>query len=662
MHTRIHRCIALAFLLACTAAHSAAPRLPTEAFFKDPQYRSVKISPDGRFLAVIMPAGSGREMLAFIDLESRKVSGSARFTGSNTVVDDFRWVSDERVVIASATKVDGWDEPMNTGDLYAVNADGSEFRALVGINIRGDDRLQSAMATKRDTLAFYGLLHALPDDPRTALVWSRPVTGADWSARWSFPVAMRMDVRTGRTTSVVKGPVQGGMLFTDPQGNVRFADGFDDARAKRKLMYRDADGGDWRDLGPVLEQLGEETAILGVGQGGDRIYAIGDSEDSRDLFVIGADGGAPQRIAGRNGHDVHGVEWSADRDRIVAVEYMDGRFRREYLEAGEERARLLRMLEEAFPGEIVEITSTTRDRKRAVVLVRSDVNSGDYYLFEVASKKVEYLFSRRPGLDPEDMAAKQPIVFAARDGLQIHGYLTRPKGAQGPGPLVVLVHGGPHGPRDGWNFEPEVQFLANRGYSVLQVNFRGSGGYGPRFEAAGYKRWGTAMQDDVTDATRWAIAEGHADPRRICIAGASYGGYAALMGVGREPDLYRCAFGYVGVYDLPLMYGQGDIPESTWGTNYLRKALGTDQDDLRARSPITHVGKIKAALFLAHGGKDERAHPEHYHRLKRALEAVGKPYEDVWEPNEGHGFLQLENQVALYDKLAAFLARHIGGG
>jgi dipeptidyl aminopeptidase/acylaminoacyl peptidase len=645
--------LALASALLCAAAQ-AAPQLPTRAFFEDPQYRSVRISPDGKRLAVVMPNAEGRELIAFIDLADRKVTGSARFTGSHTVVWNYRWVSDTRVVIETARKFFGLDEAVPNGELYGVDYDGGQFKMLTGPGARSN--LESVRMTQRDTVVFSELLHTPFEGSTETIIQT-------WNAiRWAFPIARRLDVNTGRTVQLIKGPVQGGSLYTDRNGEIRFADGLNEERNRRKVMYRSPEAPDWRDLGPVLDTLGDrdEVKVLGVAEDGQSIYVTGEAQDSRDLYRIGIDGSSPRLLSHRDGLDVGTMEWSQDRTKIVAVNYAPGRFERVYIEPDDPRARLLRMLDSAFSGQTVHITSTSRGGALAVVHVGSDVNSGDFYLFDTRTKKAEYLFSAHEQLDPELLAPVEPVTIKARDGLVMHAYLTRPLGRSGPAPMVVLVHGGPHGIRDHWAFDPEAQFLANRGYAVLQVNYRGSGGYGKRFETAGYRRWGAEMQDDLTDATRWAVAQGHADPQRICIAGASYGGYAALMGVAREPDLYKCAFGYVGVYDLPLMYGQGDIPESDWGRNFLEKVLGTDDADLRNRSPVYQAHRIKAAVFLAHGGLDYRAHPEHFHRLKRALDKAGKPYEEMWRQGEGHGFRNVENKVALYDQLAAFLAKHIG--
>jgi dipeptidyl aminopeptidase/acylaminoacyl peptidase len=257
------------------------------------------------------------------------------------------------------------------------------------------------------------------------------------------------------------------------------------------------------------------------------------------------------------------------------------------------------------------------------------------------------------------MRPMEPFAIKARDGMKLHGYLTRPVG-EGPHPMVVLPHGGPHGIRDVWAFDSEVQMLANRGYAVLQVNFRGSGGYGMDFEEAGYRKWGASMQDDVTDATQWAIDNKHADKRRICIYGASYGGYTALMGAVREPALYRCAVGFAGVYDLELMLSSADIPRSKSGRAYLGLALGDDRPDLRSRSPAHNADKISIPVLLIHGKEDWRADFEQAKRMKAALESNKKSYEWMVLSKEGHGVYDEDSRREMYERVLGFLAKHIG--
>jgi dipeptidyl aminopeptidase/acylaminoacyl peptidase len=293
--------------------------------------------------------------------------------------------------------------------------------------------------------------------------------------------------------------------------------------------------------------------------------------------------------------------------------------------------------------------------------VASDRNPGDYYLFNLKAKNASMLISQRDWINPERMATTRGFHFTARDGLRIDGLLTLPPGSDGKNlPMVVNPHGGPFGIQDVWGYSGEVQLLANAGYAVLQVNYRGSGGFGEAFEHAGYKQWGRAMQDDLTDATRWAIQQGIADSKRICIYGASYGGYASLEGVAKEPDLYRCAVGYVGVYDMPMMYHDGDIPERLFGRNFLKETLG--EDKLEEISPDMHADRIKAPVLLTAGGADERAPIEQSKRMEQALRNAGKPVETLYYPEEAHGFYKMEHRQELYTRLLAFLRANIGPG
>jgi dipeptidyl aminopeptidase/acylaminoacyl peptidase len=225
--------------------------------------------------------------------------------------------------------------------------------------------------------------------------------------------------------------------------------------------------------------------------------------------------------------------------------------------------------------------------------------------------------------------------------------------------MVVLPHGGPHAIHDTWEFNPEVQLLASRGYAVLQVNFRGSGGYGMDFQSAGYREWGGKMQDDITDATHWAIEQKIAAADRICIYGASYGGFAALMSAAREPDLYRCAVGYAGIYDLELMYQSGDVPDSRTGVAYLERVLGSDVTRLRAQSPAWNAQNIKAPVLLIHGKADWRADYEQAERMKAALEKNNKKYEWLVLSREGHGIYDEDSRREVYERILQFLAANL---
>ncbi|MGH8187049.1 MAG: alpha/beta hydrolase family protein, partial [Steroidobacteraceae bacterium] len=315
----------------------------------------------------------------------------------------------------------------------------------------------------------------------------------------------------------------------------------------------------------------------------------------------------------------------------------------------------------AFAEQHVWVTSATDDGRLAIVFVSSDTNPGEYYLFDTKGMKAQFLRAGREWIDPRLMRPMEPVQVTARDGLKLHGYLTKPAGG-GPHPLIVLPHGGPHGVRDTWGFDSEVQLLANRGYAVLQINYRGSTGYGMDFEIAGYRQWGARMQDDLTDATRWAIEQKIAPADRICIYGVSYGAFAALMGAAREPQLYRCAIGYAGVYDLELMFASADVPDSRSGLSYLQKVLGTDPADLRARSPVHNAQRIQAPVMLIHGKADWRADFEQAERMKAALEKHNKPLEWVEIKREGHGVYDEQTRREVYERILAFLDKHLMAG
>lgn len=285
----------------------------------------------------------------------------------------------------------------------------------------------------------------------------------------------------------------------------------------------------------------------------------------------------------------------------------------------------------------------------------SDINPGEFYLFDTKSKKADFLWANLSWIDPRQMAKTENIKLQARDGLELRGLLTLPVAKSQETPLLVIPHGGPHGVRDHWEFNQEVQLFANRGYAVLQVNFRGSSGYGSTFRKKGYRQWGGKMIDDITDATNWVIENRNIAKNKVCIYGASYGGYAAMMSAIKSPELYKCAIGYVGVYDLNLMYSDGDIPRFWGGKPYLEKVIGSDESELTQNSPVNYAEKIKARVMLIHGTADRRVPIKHANKMRKALEKSGKKVEWLRYGDAGHGVWDIKKQRDLYTKLLNFL-------
>lgn len=633
-------------------AGSAWAAVDLGQFIRKEEFNDLKISPSGEYYAATVPM-EDRTALVIIRRAGLKPVGSFK-PARNAHVSDFEWVGNERVLIGLAEKFGMLDEPQATGELYAINADGSQPELLVGFRVQGQGAGTRIQPKKVEDVAAF-LVDVLPDEDRHAVISVWPLTGDDPYTR-----AEKLDVRSGRRTPLARAPVRRASFVTDNNGQVRFAFGANVDNSS-KLYYRDAAGTDWRlvndqathrrieiPLGFSEDNRLAYLQVRGEDAGTDRIVAWDPAMDARTT-VLHHEGADPLAIIHRNGTSIP-----------VGAQVMDGRHRNLFFDDASPEARQYRSLEEAFNGQSVQITSSTRDGRLVLMRVWSGSNPGDFYLFDTAAKKVELVMSSSGWIDPDEAAVVAPFSFAARDGLRIHGYLTTPRGASGTRPMVVMPHGGPFGIFDRWEYNRDAQMLAAAGYTVMQVNYRGSGNYGWAFKQAGARQWGGTMQDDLTDATGWAITQGHADSAKICIYGASYGAYAALMGVVKEPALYRCAAGYVGVYDLPMMQREDSRKRRSLG-NWSRDWVGEDMAALAAVSPNRLAERIKVPVFLAAGGEDEVAPVEHTRMMEAALKKAGVPVESLYYDTEGHGFYTEPHQREYYGKLLAFLSQHLGG-
>ncbi|MGH8281290.1 MAG: alpha/beta hydrolase family protein, partial [Gammaproteobacteria bacterium] len=407
-------------------------------------------------------------------------------------------------------------------------------------------------------------------------------------------------------------------------------------------------------------------APLGFAAGNHNIYWLGRTPTTTlGLFELDPDTLKTTLLYGDPQYDVDGVIWSLDWQKtrhVVAVTSMPGLPALHIFDSDSLKAQALASLYAAFPDQVVNITSNTRDGSQMVIFVHSDSNPGRYYQFDAKKSQVSLLFNALSAIDPQKMANMRPVTFKARDGVTLHGYLTLPPGGDGKHlPLILNPHGGPHGIRDEWGWDPEAQFFAAHGYAWLQVNYRGSGGYGMKFQDLGYRHWGTTMQSDLADAVQWAIKQGIADPKRICIYGASYGGYAALENSILYPDLYKCTVGYVGLYDLTLA-GRASFGLYAYGQRYVDVVLGADTAALKAESPVYQADKIKDPLFIIYGGADKTVVPQNAREMMSALDKAGKHYEVMYKANEGHGFAKPEHRFELYTRMLAFFDQYIGPG
>ncbi len=638
--------------VSCVISAGAQAQVDLAPFVQDDSIQDIKISPTGAYFAATLP-DEDRSMIAVLSREDQKIVSSFQLP-KNTHIADFWWASDDRLLFGLAERFGARDFPQPTGELYAMNVDGGRAQLLVGWRVQTNRTGTNIRSGPKEELVYAWPIDMLRDDVRNILVGVSPFNGDP------FTRVDRMDIYTGRRSTVATVPVTRATFSTDHTGEVRFAVG---ARADNlsQLYYRDGRGSDWRlinheaDSKRVESPLGfsddETIAYLRVTQpaGPDAIVAMDVATGERREVL--RDATVDPEVLYRPGTRIP-----------VGARYPGAEPRLAFFDESSDDARFFKMLAQAFPAHAVEVASSTRDAGNRLLLATSDVDPGSFYTYDAARKSADFVLARRSKVAPEQMVAMQPVSLQARDGLALHGYIARPASAA-PGqalPLIVLPHGGPFGIADEWAFDDDTQLLAQAGYAVLRVNFRGSAGYGRNFEQIAARQWGGTMQDDLTDATRWAIAQGHADPQRICIYGGSYGGYAALMGVAREPDLYRCAVGYVGVYDLQLMRNQ-DRRGSAWRRTWMDEWVGSDTAQLSSVSPNRIAERIKAPVLLVAGGEDEIAPVEHTRLMERALRSAGVPVETLYVANEEHGFYKPENRRAYYTKLLAFLSTHLGG-
>lgn len=627
--------LGLAVAGTASAAPPARPEPPElEALLRRPQYDDMALSPGGDYLSTTVSL-EDRTLLVVVRRADMQVTGTID-PGKDGHVTGAFWVSDERLFARSARRF-GQDAGASTLPmLYAIEANGKRGRLFEGDivdTLVNDDEHLLVSECKRSE----GNLGCINRVRR-----------------------IRADLR-GRGEVVVEAPAPNAEFFADNAGRVRFAS-CRDVDDLQSLYVRDAENdAPWR---IVNDERASGVELVPIGRAvGDRVaYLRGENTRGPDSIIEYDFASGERKVVLR--HDVAdpvGMILSADGNQAIGAWFGVGVPEARFWLPAHPDAVLQRDLSAAFPGEFAFVSSSSRDGLRSVVTVMSDREPGRFYLHDRESGEISLLNKRRPWLDPKQLAAMQPVTLTARDGLELHGYLALPPGVPARGlPLVVMPHGGPYWIRDSWRFDEDTQVLATRGYAVLRINFRGSGGRGRAFVEAGLRQWGAAMQDDLTDATRWAIEQGITDRSRICLVGASYGGYAALMGAVREPGLYRCVVGLAGVYDLELMHKRGDINDTVYGRRYLERAIGTDREELAARSPARHAARIKAAVMLAHGRRDFRVSPEHARVMRKALDDAGVPYVGWFPSYEAHGIAGAENQVEFHTRVLAFLDEHIG--
>ncbi|MCQ3829507.1 S9 family peptidase [Microbulbifer elongatus] len=641
--------IALLALVSPLAATAAA--VPLEDLIRHPEIHQVKISPTGSHMAVAR-SYEGERVLVIMSLSPLKITGSLRFRGKEEV-GEFYWANDERVVAEVMSRRAALEAPVNYGSLFAINADGSRGKNIFGY-AAGEQQLGTRIKKAEATYAHATIIDPLVDDKNEILISTSP-----WARDFeSHGDVHRLNIYTGVRKEVVGLPQVGGRAFTDGKGNLLFANGTN--RENKYELYGKADNG-WTQ---VTHPLLRSAYPVGYDHANSTSYLVVDTPDDTETLVTW-DGkkNIVKKVLQHEIADITDIIRHPRTQKPLGV-YLNPDYPTvQFFDEGEGFAPFYRGLKKAFEGYHISFTSFTRDGKKGVLQVSGDRLPSDYFLVDLASKKVDFLLSSADWLDPQKLNPMRAESFEASDGLRISTYLTFPAGTEESGklPMVVMPHGGPHA-RDFWGYTRDAQILSQNGYLVLQVNFRGSTGFGNQFLDAGKNEWGGAIQRDIAEAVQWAVAQGHADADRVCIYGASFGGYSALMNPIRYPELYQCAAGYVGVYDLELLYKKGDIRRRDRGVAFLGETIGQDPEVMRANSPLYHTDKLNLPLFIIHGEEDERAPVAHAEAMLEELEKNGKPAKSLIVAHEGHGFYNEDNRRLMYTQLLSFLDANIGVG
>lgn len=623
--------------------------IPVHALFGNPAFSSLAISTDGRMLAAIHSRGD-QQLIVVRPLAGGELKPVAKAPDPDTRLKWIAWANPGRLLVsAHARNPDAVGVRARVTRLFGVDADGGKFEWLGKRWPRfGQAQLQPF---EQDHV-----VHWTPDDPAGVLVQVDPPYRDEW------PRVMRMDVVTGALRPVVGARQPVVQWHADPRGRVRAGEAYADGGWYE--LWSRADGEQpftrtWRrralDAGPEFLDFHPEQASLAYvrdqHEGYDAIYEYDLAQARR--------GGRVLSVAA---HDVDGLLRSSAGDgRVLGARFTTDVREVRYFDP--KRQAMHEALARALAASVgaavqVDPAGASTDGRWQLLRASADTHPPSWWLFDHAEGKLAAVAEERPGLPATGLAATRRVDFRARDGRRIPAYLTLPAGAPPVSrPMVLLAHGGPWA-RDAIEWNPEVQLFASRGWVVLQPQFRGSTGFGAEHREAGYREWGAAIQDDIVDAVRWAIAQGHADPERIAIYGASFGGYAALVGAFRTPELFRAAVAYAPVTDIEQLLD--DDQWYAWGYDWHGTLIGDDRERLRANSPLHHADRFGGPVLIGHGEDDPRVHVRQSRRMVDALREAGKPVEYLEFADEVHGFALEANRIRWYESVVSFLERAIG--
>jgi dipeptidyl aminopeptidase/acylaminoacyl peptidase len=672
-HRPLRRLIALALSGLSAAAFAAAPRVPLEDFVHDGDVTNMQLSPDGKYVSFLHDL-EGHPTICTKPVDSKNVlqfdMGYATLFAPRAPkeVVSYGWIGDNRLIATTAA----WNSLYG---ILAANRDATEISPISGLELAQHTGSIVLNLNLEGLLWAWQVIHEFHDDDSSILMVDQHTYSGESQL---YPDVVRVNSVTGGAVTVVKNPGNVVGWGTDHRGQVRIGH-TDSIGSKPGLIYRHDEDSPWGVLSVPPELRSPKVVAF---DGDNRhVFMSALSPDRRSaLYRLDPEDGLKGDLV------LSDPEYDVIQEEPRLTPYIDGirLVRPVFSEASGNLLGICYLrdgprvkwfdptflayqgaVDHAMPGTVNLYAGHSRDEKRVLYFCFSDRDPGTYVLLDAVQKSIHVVAKRIPQIVPAQMAQMYPLAYTARDGLTIHSYLTVPVGYPAKNlPLIVLPHGGP-AVRDVWGFDPLVQFLANRGYAVLQMNYRGSPGYGQAFYRKGLKQVGGAIQDDIEDATKWAVLHGVADPKRIAIVGGSYGGYSVLFALGHNPGLYKCGISIAGVTDWMKIYKNFDDDEYKFAKRYWNDHIGnpeTDEAILRRISPVNFADKIMDPLLIVQGTEDHTVPQGQAHEMISALEAAGRKPESLFISDDGHGMTSADARRKGFTAIEDFLARNLGPG
>jgi len=637
-------------LVASNQAKAEITEKDIRTLYSGAKYGQVKLSPSGKYLSMIAGDRNDRKLVVF-DRETMNVTVSVDYKDKG--VSSYQWFDDERIYYRVAREDKFADSFFATAEVFILKADGTKNdRIWAGFGYEDNRK-----GTGKHTRGWLSPLWVAEEDGKywLAFIRAKRTDGAGTGAVY------RVNISRGDTNREFSVPEYTQSVATNKAGDVFLAT-VTDRSFEDTYLYKDGRGTE-----PFVAVPAPSIAAKG---GNYSIWAVRE----RNLIGTAQTSGYPNAARNIISYNIDSGEWKILAEIPFGDVYSytlekNGELSSYQLVSVDEpqvnvvkktrRAMVLKALSSSFKGFVVSEESITDDESMALYRVSSNESLGEYLLFDFETKQATSVLSLVNEFSEYQFAKTENLIYKASDGVDVQGWFVSPKGVEKP-PLVVFIHGGPHGPYNQYGFDIRYQLLAKMGYAVFAPNFRGSGGYGKNFETAGYGKWGTRMIDDMADGVKYLIAEGRVDGDKVCTYGASYGGYGSAQSMVRHNDLYSCGVVNVGIFDMETHKKRSDTRGWYAGKSFMNKALGSSAEELRRQSPIHNVDQLKGPLLLLHGKKDKRTPFKGVKDFVKVLDSVGAEYEYKWYTMEGHGNAGMKNRVDEWLRVQKFLNKNLG--